>query len=84
MPTSESATTYNFNLTLRRIDNSANEGAIVVFTSGCGMTDELAITLANTFLALPVPEGTMAEAWVTRHQTSEIQSDGDLANGVFI
>lgn len=84
MPTSASATTYNFNLTLRRLDNSANEGALVAFTSACGMTDELAISLANLFLAIPVPQGTVAEAWVTRHQTNETQSEADLANGVFI
>lgn len=84
MPTTVNATTYNFNLGLRRLDNSANEAAYPVFTSACGMTDELAIALANLFLTFPVPEGTVAEAWVTRHQTDETQSEGDLVNGVFI
>lgn len=84
MSTSSTAVTYNFNLTLMRPADSVNEGSYPVFTSASGMTDETAIAFAKAFLAVAWPTGTTAEAYVTKHETDEIQSEGDLTTGVFV
>ena len=81
MSSSDSLVKYNFNLSLGRGDNS--DSNYPIYTSSCGMTDELAIAFAKAFRDLPWPAGTTAQAYITRHEVDEIQSEGDLNAGVF-
>jgi hypothetical protein len=83
MAISTAVTSYNFNLTLRTSDYTVTESFAPVFTSDCGMNDASAIAFANAFLNLPLPEGTIAEAWVTRHEVDATQTDADLSTGTF-
>lgn len=81
MSSSVTTVSYGFNLTAVRGDYS--DSAYPVFTSACGMTDALALAFAQSFLDLPWPTGTTPQAYVTKHETDEIQSEGNLTNHVF-
>jgi hypothetical protein len=82
LSTSDSRVKYNFNLSLVRGDDT--DSNFPVFTTTCGMTDEIAIALAKAFRDLPWPAGTSVQGYVTRHEVDEIQSEGDLDTGVFV
>lgn len=82
MSISDSLVKYSFNLSLLRGDNQ--DSNFPVYTSTCGMTDELAIALAKAFRDLPWPAGTSVQAYVTRHAMDEIQSEGDLDSATFV
>ena len=77
MSTTSSQTRYLFNLSVSKGDSYDN--ASLTLTSDTGVTDQIALALAEAFNGLPWPTGTTARAYVTKHQVTEVQSEGDLA-----
>ncbi|MFI0894900.1 hypothetical protein [Streptomyces sp. NPDC020983] len=82
------STTYNYTLTMHRAATQGQEAVYenvgFVFTTACGMTDEVALALAAAFANLTLPQGIDVQAWVTKHQITEIVTEGDLPDTTFV
>lgn len=81
MSSTDSVTTYQFGFYINK--GEVNEGSAASFTTATGMTDASAIGFVEAFKALPWPIGTQVSASVTKHQMTDVQSEGDAVTGTF-
>lgn len=77
MSTTAEQTRYMFSFSVAKGDNTDN--GTLTLTSDTGVTDAVALSLAEAFNGLAWPAGTVAAAWVTKHDVTEVQSEGDLS-----